>query len=118
MREYQFLLSKIKHQIDWNGEEFVFIHTEEDKYHRSTEPTEITLKGIYHQNSSYVQKTTQDATVTKSKPSPMILCLYTDGNAISLQDVVKINGKDMVVTGIENVQELNVALQLSLEVNE
>lgn len=118
MREYLFLKNKIQRQIDWNGQEFTFIHMGENPYHRPTEPEEITLKGVYHQSSSYEQKNSTDATIISSKPKPMILCLYEDGKDIQAQDTVSINGKDMIVSGVDNIQELNVALQISLEVNE
>lgn len=115
---YLFLKNKIQKQVSWKGEDFVFVHVEEDKYHEAEETVEITVKGVYHQSTSYEQKTTTNGSVTASKPSPMILCLYEDANTITVGDTVTINDKDMIVTGIENVQELNVALQISLGVNE
>lgn len=115
---YLFLSNKIQRQIDWNGEEFTFIHTGEDEYHNPTEPVEISIKGIYHQSTSYQQKTSDTGSVTSTKPRPMILTTYDDGSKLSLGDTINLNGKDMFVTGLENVQELNVAIQISLEVNE
>ena len=118
MREYLFLFNKVKRQIDWNGQNYTFTHTAEDKYHNETTTSEIILKGVYHQSTSYKSKSSKDGSVISSKSSPMILCLYDDGKTIQIGDKVKINDKDMFITGIENVQELNVAIQISLEVNE
>lgn len=119
MREYLFLESKVKRQIQWNGQEFQFTRVVEDKYHRGTEETAtVTLSGVYHQATSYKQKTTADGSITSSKALPMILCMYEDAAKLKLGDTVKINGQDMFVTGVENIQELNVAAEVSLEVNQ
>ena len=113
-----YLKNKLRRQLDWNGENFTFTHMGEDKYHNPTEATEITIKGLYHQQTSYVSKNSGDGTVSHSKPSPMILCLYEEGKNLSINDTITINEKAMFITGIEDVHELNVALQISLEVNE
>ena len=118
MREYLFLANKVQRQIDWNGQEFVFQHAQEDKYHNQLEPLEISLRGVYHQATSYQQKTTNDGYVTSSKPSPMILCMYKDLGVLAMGDTVKINEKDYFVSGINDVQELGVVAQISLGVNE
>lgn len=118
MREYMFLKSKVKRQIDWNGQMFNFTHTEEDKYHDDTEEVVIPVKGVYHQATSYQNKTSKDASVISSKAKPMILCLFEDGSLVKQGDTVNINGQDMIVTGVANIQELNVAVEISLEVNE
>lgn len=118
MREYLFLRSKIKRQIDWNGQEFHFTHVGEDKYHRGSEETVVSVVGVYHQATSYKQKSSSDGMVTSTKAKPMILCMYEDGSAVSVGDRISLNGKDMFVSGVENVQELNVAVEISLEVNE
>ena len=118
MREYLFMQSKLKRQIDWNGQEFHFTHVGEDKYHRGSEETDILVRGIYHQATSYKQKNSSDGTVTSTKAKPMILCMYEDGSAVSVGDKISLNDQDMFVSGVENVQELNVAIEISLEVNE
>lgn len=115
---YLFLSNKIQRQIDWNGEKYTFTHTGEDKYHKPIDPVEITVKGIYHQATSYQQKTSEDGSITTTKARPMILAMMEDGGKVSIKDTIKINGKDMFVTGIEDIQELGVAVQISLEVNE
>lgn len=117
MREYQFLEAKVKRQIDWNGVELLFTRMEEDKYHRGTKAVNTVVRGVYHQATSYQQKKSGEASVTSTKPKPMFLCLYNDGSKVRQGDIVFINGKKYFVSGIENVQELNVALEISLEVN-
>ena len=117
-RNFLFIQRKIQREIDWSGENFVFTHNEEDKYHRETAETSYSIKGIFHQSTSYSNKTSNDGSTTRTKPSPMILCNYDDGVQINLGDSVNINNQDYFVTAIQNVQELNVAFDISLELNE
>lgn len=111
-----FMRNKVKRQIDLNGSNFVFTHKTEDKYHNQTGTATVSLNGIYHQSTSYQSKTSSDGSVTSSKPSPMILCLYEDGSKIGKGDEVEINNQPMFVTGIEDVQLLHVVSHISLEV--
>lgn len=113
-----YLKNKIQTQLNWNGEDFTFIHKGEDRYHNELEPTEVNVRGMYHQQTSYVSKHSGEGSVTTSKATPMILCLYDDGKDLSINDTVVINGKAMFITGIEDIHELNVGLHISLEVNE
>ena len=134
MNQYLFLKNKIQRRIDWEGVPYTFTRVVEDKYHREQGTTSITVKGIYHQTNSYQQKSSKDGSVTTTKPQPMILCLYnnsnnndemlvengeiensTENNNPKLGDKVVIDGKTMLVTGIVDIQELHVALQISLE---
>lgn len=117
MREYQFLRGKIQRQIEWNGIELTFTRMEEDKYHRADHKVSNSVKGVYHQATSYQQKHSNEASVTSTKPKPMFLCLYEDGKSVKKGDSVQVNEKSYFVSGIENVQELNVALEISLEEN-
>lgn len=112
----RFLEQKVERQIKQNGEAFVFVHTTEDKYHRGTaEQTELPVKGILHISTAYMQETSDEGATISSKPSPIILCLYEDGSAISKGDSLKINETQYNVTGVENVQQLSVVCQISLE---
>lgn len=111
-----FMKNKVSRQIAINGSYFSFTHETEDKYHNSTGSTTIELKGIYHQSTSYQSKTSAEGSVTSSKPSPMILCLYEDGSKISKGDSITVNDKSMFVTGVEDVQQLHVISHISLEV--
>lgn len=111
-----FMVNKIKRQIAINGNDFTFSHEEVDKYHNKTGVTKLTaLKGVFHQSTSYMQKSSDDGSVTTQKPSPMILCLYEDAKNISKNDELSYNGHNLFVTGIEDVLDLNQIAQISLE---
>lgn len=128
MNQYLFLKNKIQRRIDWEGKPYTFTRVVEDKYHREQSTVNITVEGIYHQTNSYQQKSSKDGSVTTTKPQPMILCLYNNNsnndeidennvtnNNPQLGDKVVIDGKTMLVTGVVDIQELHVALQISLE---
>ena len=112
---YLFLKNKVEKRINWGGESYIFTRSVEDKYHRGTETLEFTVKGLYHQSSSYQQKTTDSGAVTTKKAQPMILCMYEDGHLIKTGDKTTVNGVDLLVTGVVDVQELNAVVQVSLE---
>ena len=112
---YLFLKNKVEKRIRWGGESYTFTRSVEDKYHRETETVEFTVKGLYHQSSSYQQKTTDSGSVTSKKPQPMILALYEDGHLIKPGDKTVVNDVTLLVTGVVDVQELNAVVQLSLE---
>lgn len=116
MNQYLFLKNKIQRRIEWEGKSYTFTRVVEDEYHREQDTESITVEGIYHQTNSYQQKSSKDGSITTNKPQPMILCLYSDsGNNPKLGDKVVIDGKTMLVTGVVDIQELHVALQISLE---
>ena len=113
-----FLRAKVKRSVDWYGNLFTFTHIQENKYHQEESTVTNTIKGVYHEATSYANKTSTDGSVISKKHSPMILCLFEEGSKISVGDKAVINGDDYIVTGIENVQQLDVAIQISLVINE
>lgn len=110
-----FLENKIKRQIQLRGSEMTFIHKGEDKYHRPTEPEEISIQGIYHESTSYQKKNTDTGSTTHTKPSPMVLCSYADGSKLHTGDTLNWEESEYFITGIEDVQQLHAAIQVSLE---
>ena len=74
------------------------------------------LMGLYHEQNSSVSVTTGETTQTRTKKTPMILCLYEDAKTLKLGDTVKINSKKLKVAGIVNIQEWNIIADISLEV--
>ena len=74
------------------------------------------LVGLYHEQNSYVSVTAGDATQTRTKKTPMILCLYEDAKTLKLGDFIKINSKKYKVTGVLNIQEWSIIADISLEV--
>lgn len=87
----------------------------------SDEPIVVgTIRGIYHVQSSTIQEKVNEAARTRSVKLPMILCLYEDATNLGLEigDFIILNGKEMVINGITNVQEWGIIGDISLEVTD
>lgn len=112
-----FLRNKVDRQIKINGQEFEFTRYEEDEFHQvSDEPSAIaTLEGIFHTSNSYISQNTADGSKTFAKPTPMILTLYEQGNMIKTNDMVIIEGNNYKVIKTNNINDFNVAIDISLE---
>lgn len=114
---------KLRRELKRIGKEFEF---ERPKLNAFKEPTNETtpiakLTGLYHEYngggmSSGVSVAASDAAQVRSKKTPMILCLYEDAKTLKLGDTVKINSKELKVTGVVNIQEWNIIADISLEV--
>lgn len=76
------------------------------------------VEGLYHETNSHVNVTANDATQVRSKKVPMVMCLYEDVEPLKLRvgDYTCLNGKTFLITGIVNIQEWNIAVDISLEV--
>ncbi len=57
-----------------------------------------------------------DGTITSAKGSPMLLAKYNDTLEISQGDYIHINEKKYVVNEINNIMELGIVSDISLEV--
>ena len=109
---------KLRRELKRVGVEYEFKRA---KLNAFKEPTSESvhagkLIGLYHEQNSHVSVTTGETTQTRTKKTPMILCLYEDAKTLKLGDTVKINSKTLKVTGIVNIQEWNIIADISLEV--
>lgn len=112
--------NKVRRLINTQGKEFVFerMAFNDFKERIPTEFTTHTIKGIYHQESSYVTITEKTGSRSLKKVVPLILTLWEtlEADPILLDDEVSFNGIRYRVNGITNVQEGNFAGDISLEV--
>lgn len=117
-RHEVFELQKIKREILTHGRIYTFERKELNKYGEETGKAEsvATVRGIYHTSSGYERKTKSDATLTHSKEQPKILCLYDESENVMFSDFVIINDKKYIVTAIDNIAELGIVNDISLEV--
>lgn len=111
-----FLKNKIARQLIMNGCEYEFKHYEENEYHENVFYSEIIVKGIYHEQNAFEVQTKVDGAITHSKKSPMILCLIEDAIKVNIGDEVEISGNKYTVTSKNNIQNYDVAYDISLEV--
>lgn len=116
MIQSKFLRNKIQRQIKQNGIEAILKKCKEDQYHQIVEDdVEITFNCIFHTTNSFIKSTAEDAAKTVTKPQPMILCLFEDGEQIEVNDKIKINDNEFFVVDKNNLNEFNVAFDISLE---
>lgn len=110
---------KIQREIKRSGREFEFkrFGTNEFNEPNNSEVTSFKISGLYHEQNGYVTITTGEAAKTRTKKTPMILCLYQDivSSGLKIGDLVKINNKTFKVNGVVNVQEWNIVSDISLE---
>lgn len=117
MQQSKFLKNKISRQIQMNGMEVTFVRYKEDKYHQLTDEVdeEFTFHALFHTTNTFVRSQVEDAAKTVSKPQPMILCLFEDGERIEVNDKVTISDQEYIVTDKNNMNGFNVAFDISLE---
>ncbi len=117
--------NKIKRQIEWNGQEFVFTRYALNEYEEidySKVDKEFHLKGIFHEGGGYggmlnIQVYERDGARTLTKMKPMILCLYEDGKDLDMDDEVIISDYKYKVVDKNDVKNLKVAFEISLEID-
>ena len=115
-----FLENKIKRQINQNGQKFVFLRYSEDEYHQiSDEATsEFEIKGLFHTTNIYITMNTNDGSRASSKPQPMILTTFDQGENVKIDDEVIISDKTYVVIGKTNFNSFNIAYDISLRLKD
>lgn len=124
MQVETFLKNKIKRQIDWNGQEFIFKRFAENKYHELQTDVEQTfkIKGVFHEGGGYggmlnFELYEREGSRELSKMKPMILCLYDEvSKELKLDDRVKIGDEEYYVIGKNDIKGMGIAYDLSLEV--
>lgn len=113
----RFLKNKIERQILMNGQTYAFRKIEKDKFGQTKiSDDKVSIEGMFHQTSSFVKSQDGDGARMVSKPQPMILTLYEDGLKIEKDYLVEISGQAYKVVDKTNVNNLNVAFEISLEV--
>jgi len=116
----EFEAYKIKRELKRSGIEYQFKRKGMNDFGEPTDELEEVgkLKGLYHEENSNIQITTNDTTQVRTKKIPMILCLYEDAASLFLKvgDIVSFGIKTFKVTGVVNIQEWSIIADISLEV--
>lgn len=117
-----FFKNKIFRQIQWNGQDFTFYRFKKNKYDELTDEVEaeFPIKGIFHEGGGYggmlnIELYERDGARTFSRMKPMILCPYEHGKDLTIDDWVKISDTTYRIVEKNNVKNLNVAFELSME---
>lgn len=110
---------KLRRELARSGKTFKFTRRELNDFGEPTGSSEElgSLRGLYHEQNSNIQITTGETTQTRTEKIPMILCLAEDAKPLRLQtgDIVEINKRIFLVTGIVDIQEWDLIFDISLE---
>ena len=112
-----FQIERISQNIKHHGTEFTFKSFKLDEFNEPTKDyDEIQIKGLFHQSKSYVSSQTTNGTISRSKPKPMILTLIDEiSSSIQMNDIVKYHGNTYKVIESNDLNNLGIALDISLE---
>lgn len=121
----KFEAAKLRNELRRTGREVTFLRPAVDEYGQPV-PNEfdeiLSVVVLYHESNSNIHITTGDTTQVRNKKIPMLLCLYNsvvgdDGKLIvKPNDIVILNDKRFEVQGLENIQEWNIIVDISLGV--
>lgn len=109
----------ILRNIKAHGQTFVFKRQGKNTFGEpnGTETVVASIEGLFHQSRSYITKNTSDGTISRTKPQPQILCLVSDSTKLIKQgDILFLSDNKYTVTGVDNLGELDMACDISLEV--
>ena len=115
-----FEVYKLKRELKRSGVDYEFTRQKVNDFGEPTgdDKSVRILRGLYHERNEHIAVTMSDTTQVRTKKVPSILCLYEDAASLALVigDKIKLNGKEMKVTGVVNIQEWNLIADVSLEV--
>lgn len=119
-----FLRNKLARHISWNGQELTFTRYSKNEYNELTDNVEqtFTFKGLFHDGGGYggmlkIDLYERDGARTFTKFKPIVLCMYEDGKDLTIDDVLELGGNTYNVVEITNVKNLNIAFEVSLEID-
>ena len=110
---------KLSREIEKSGRSFIFFRKAKNQFKEETRAATFLFekKGLYHEVNSRVSVTLNDTTKTQTKKQPAIMFLYDELQGFDLQigDYTVLGGRKLYVTGVVNVQEWNICIDVSLE---
>lgn len=112
-----FGIELVKRNILAHGQEFTFHRPAQNIFNEPTSnETLITLQGLFHQTRGYITRNTTDGTVSRSQPQPMVLALVNpESQSLQINDYMLYCNQKYRVTGINDINNLGMALEISLE---
>ena len=116
MNSSAFQLNKVRRLIKTQGRSVVVTRQERNKFNEPNGEAEVfTIKGVFHETTSYLSKTGSDGSTVRAKPSPMLMCLWEDIQKVQHTDQMVINNHTYNIGEIKNLCEADVVGDISLE---
>lgn len=117
MRNLSFQVNKISRAIRTQGSSFTFVRPEENEFGEpiGNASLEIVITGLYHTTGGFVTANGADGSTTRSKRSPMVLTLIEDSKKLQSGDKLEYRGKTYTITEVQDVAELGICAEISLE---
>lgn len=120
MHQSEFQKSKLRRVLTVQGKSYTFKRYQINQFKEKTsQATEVaTLKGLFHNVTSYISIQEGESTRKQKKFTPTIMTLYDDFiiSPVLMGDEVEFESRRYVVTGTDNIEEGNYAVDISLEV--
>lgn len=116
MKAVAFELNKLRRLLRTQGRQYCFYRDELDEFNEpigSTQTMEICA--VYHTTAQQVSIVAGEGASIRTRRVPMLLALLTEGFSIQQGDFVDINGVTYKVTGVSNINNWNIAVDISLE---
>lgn len=114
VRFHKFLLET---QIKLRGNNCDFYKMVENDYHVRVPDFDnpVQIKGIYYEQNAQETRTSGDAAITRTRPSPGLLCIWDELQGIQIDDRMCYDGRYYIVTAIDDMQNWHVFAQISLK---
>ena len=117
MQNEAFQLNKVRRLILTQGKPFTVLRPGANEFGEPNGTTEsYNITGVYHETTSYLTKTTVEATTLVKKVCPMVLALWEDiVDKLRTGDTITFNESSYQVNAIKNLAEANLVADISLE---
>lgn len=116
MNSSAFQLNKVRRLIKTQGRSVVVTRQEKNKFNEPNGEAEVfSVKGVFHETTSYLSKTGTDGSTVRAKSSPMFMCLWDDAIKLKHTDKVSMNSHTYNIGEIKNLCEANLVADISLE---
>ncbi|MCQ2485274.1 MAG: hypothetical protein MJ168_08075 [Clostridia bacterium] len=110
---------KLDRTLKRDGKAYEFYRNAFDKYGDKTHIVHVvTLDAIYHETTlpnNYMIQVVDDATQVRHKKYTLLLCRWQEAETIKDGDIVFIGGDTYTVTGKNNIQQLGIYCDISVE---
>lgn len=104
----------IKRMFELNGQDIKVYREKKNKYHELEDRDNIcSSRGLFHEANNFLGVTIAEKGKVYAEKKPMFLMLYTE--KLKKSDIVVIGSREFRVVGIDDLGNLHLLLDLSLE---